>query len=120
MPFPMDIYGEVHKARCFQISNTANGFVIADYRSIDDYGEACPRSVTIPNGVIAIHANAFENNNLISVVIPSSVSSIGNNAFLGNLFLGWVYVPNPDVSVGTNAFPNGYIWGGTQSIVLSN
>ena len=65
-------------------------------------------SVTFPNSVVDIGANAFENNSLTSLTVPESVTDIGDGAFAGNLNLGQIYIPNPNASVGTDAFPNGY------------
>ena len=111
MPFLMDIFGEEPKVSCFQINAMGNSFTITDYMNWPN----CPKNVIIPNGITTIGTNAFQGNNLQSVHIPESVLQVGNYAFSGNSSLDWVYIPNPNVSIGTNAFPNGHIWGGTRT-----
>ena len=63
--------------------------------------------ITIPEGVTTIPAYAFHNNsNLISVVLPQSLQSIGNYAFYGCTSLGGVDLGAGVTSVGDYAFYN--------------
>ena len=41
-------------------------------------------SLNIPNSVTTIEGDAFSNNNLTSVIIGSGITSIGKDAFTGN------------------------------------
>ena len=60
-------------------------------------------SVTIPNTVVHIGANAFSGNRLASITIPNSVVSIGSSAFHSNQLTS-VTIPNSVVSIGGSAF----------------
>lgn len=61
--------------------------------------------VSVPNSVKRIGDQAFFNNeNLESVIIPSSVVDICSEAFVGTR-IKQVVIPNPDAGVRYNAFP---------------
>ena len=60
-------------------------------------------SVTIPNTVVHIGANAFSGNRLASITIPNSVVSIGSSAFHSNQLTS-VTIPNSVVSIESSAF----------------
>ena len=66
-------------------------------------------TVEIPDGVAEIRDEVFKDKRLISVVIPSSVTRIGNFAFAGNLDLEPIIFSGPGPTIGTGAFTNGYI-----------
>ena len=65
----------------------------------------CTGEAIIPEGVISIGDNAFQNNTaLTSVTIPNSVRTIGASAFAGNSDLEFVSIGNSVTSIGVNAF----------------
>ena len=62
-------------------------------------------SVVIPSTVKSIGGSAFENNQLTEVTIPSSVTSIGSYAFHSNKLTS-ITLLDGVVSIGENAFEN--------------
>ena len=64
-------------------------------------------SITIPDGVTTIGADAFWGcENLISVIIPDSVTLISNNAFWGCESLTKIIIPDSVTLISNNAFRN--------------
>ena len=75
-----------------------NGTVLVKYN-----GSAT--NVTIPSGVTSIGHDAFRGNlNLTSVTIPSGVTSIGSGAFAGCTNLKSITIPSSVTSIGDSAF----------------
>ena len=84
------------------VQNTVGGLTITGYRGNS-------RRVVIPETisgarVTEIGKNAFERKNLVSLVIPNTVTSIGDAAFAGNNNLGSLVIPNSVTSIGDKAF----------------
>ncbi|MDD4970325.1 MAG: leucine-rich repeat domain-containing protein [Paludibacter sp.] len=75
-------------------------------------------SIIIPSSVTSIGASAFNNcSNLNSVTIPSSVTSIGASAFKNCSNLNSVTIPNSVTSIGACAF---YGCSNLNSVAISN
>lgn len=75
-------------------------------------------SVTIPNSVTSISADAFKDcSGLTSVTIPNSVTSIGTYAFSGCSGLTSVTIPNSVTGIGKYAFQN---CNSLTSVTISN
>jgi hypothetical protein len=69
------------------------------------------KSVTIPDSVTTIEANAFTGcTALTSIVIPDSVTSIGDNAFKGCTSLASVTLSDPEPTLGKDSFANTPWW----------
>ena len=80
-------------------------FVVVNGMLID--GTTCKGKVTIPSSVKSIGDEAFFNcTSLTSVTIPSSVKSIGVQAFYECKNLTSVTIPSSVTSIGNNAFSN--------------
>ena len=60
--------------------------------------------IVIPSTVTTIGDNAFRGTNITSINIPNSVRIIGNNAFAGCNNLTSVTIPNSVTSLGSSAF----------------
>lgn len=61
-------------------------------------------SLSIPNSVLTIGANAFQNIQISELVIPASVISIGASAFEGSSTIISISIPNSVTTVGEDAF----------------
>ena len=72
-------------------------------------------ALVVPDGVVSIEHNAFENLTVSGVVLPGSLESVGANAFAGCDNLERICVLSRDVSFGPNALgaagENKEIWG---------
>ena len=63
------------------------------------------KSVVIPSSVTSIGSSAFASfTSLVSIVIPSSVTSIGSSAFQSYTSLTSVVIPSSVTSIGSNTF----------------
>lgn len=79
------------------------GFVIMDSVLKAYTGNA--KKVVIPQSVTGIGNSAFKNcKNINSVIIPNSVTSIGDTAFLNCSGLIFVNIPNSVTAIGNKAF----------------
>lgn len=73
-------------------------------------------SVTIPNSVTSIGNEAFYKTSLNSITIPNSVTSIGVRAFYDCSNLTSIEIPNSVTSIRDNAF----MYSGLTSIIIPN
>ena len=58
----------------------------------------------LSDGLTSIGSQAFKDNNLVSLDIPDSVTDIEDQAFAGNSFSSYVYIPNENANVNISAF----------------
>ena len=76
------------------------------------------KSIIMPNTVIGINSNAFENcSHLQSITLPNNLTSIGNASFKGCSSLSSITIPNSVMSIEPNVFEN---CSHLQSITLPN
>ena len=87
--------------QAFIYARNSDGSV--DNTKVVGYGGAKRENVVIPNSVTTIGNNAFYKNDLTSVVIPNSVTTIGSYAFYGNQLTS-VTIPNSVTNIGGAAF----------------
>ena len=84
-------------------SDGNGGIVITGFTNLDVIAITIPSMIDgLP--VTSIGAEAFESNDLTSVTIPNGVTSIGAQAFLGCVELSSVTIPASVVSIGEGAF----------------
>jgi hypothetical protein len=65
--------------------------------------------VVIPGSVTVIGESAFENNRITEVILGSSVGEIGGMAFAGNPLIG-VIIPGSVHTIGSGAFGDGTLF----------
>ena len=82
--------------------DTKKDFVIEAGVLKEYHGESV--DVVIPDGVVEIKDGSFEDLKIKSVVLPNSVTSIGDRAFSGCTSLTSVTIPNSVTSIGDRAF----------------
>ena len=101
-----------------EIPKTINEYTvvkIADKPLNSRFSKNVVTKIVIPNTVTAIGENAFYNGDLENVVIPNSVTLIGDSAFSHNQLTS-VVIPNSVTSIGSSAFMSNQL----TSLILSN
>lgn len=92
-----------------QIPNTIKGHTITAIGNAAFANQGNLTSITIPDSVTNIGANAFENcysAETITITMESQITSIGNSAFRGCSNLTTMLVPNGVTLIGANTFEN--------------
>ena len=88
---------------CNIVDSEINGLLIKN-NSVVKYRKHSSSFVVIPNSVTSIGNQAFYNTSIISIDIPNSVTSIGNSAFTQCIGLTSVTIPNSVTTIGYGAF----------------
>ena len=116
--YPVTVIGNSKTSVIEQLSNKSNDYKLNDLNNyqknvnIKPTGSFAPLgsfanknliSVVIPNSVTTIDDYAFHNNNLTSIVIPDSVTAIGWDAFSDNQLTS-VVIPDSVTVIGLGAF----------------
>ncbi len=87
-------------------TGSPSSFISLEKLYINDCGEVYFKEVTIVKGLIIIENTVvgFEHNKVKDVIIPDSVTSIGDSAFFGCDSLTSIKIPNSVTSIGDYAF----------------
>ena len=87
--------------------NWENGILYVDNYLITTNNDLLnQQSINVKEGTIVIAINAFTNNgkNLKSIVLPEGLKIIGSSAFSGLYSLSQINIPSSVISIGNNAF----------------
>ena len=128
--YPVTVIGNSQTIVIEQLSNKNNDYKLNDLNNYQKNVNIKPTSkipalgsfanknlisVVIPNSVTIIDEDAFNDNQLTSVVIPNSVTTIGSYAFNGNQLTS-VTIPNSVTTIGESAFQNNQL----TSVTIGN
>ena len=75
------------------------------------------RAVQIHDGITEIGNNAFARIGASTIVLPESVTIIGNYAFANSTTLRNIYIPDSVTEIGSDAFNTGWYWTGSGKTV---
>ncbi len=87
--------------------NWENGILYVDNYLVTTNNDLLnQQSINVKEGTIVIAINAFTNNgkNLKSIVLPEGLKIIGSSAFSGLYSLSQINIPSSVISIGNNAF----------------
>ncbi len=96
------IVGQFAFAYCTNLTNVILGGGVTEIQEVAFVGDPI-RSIVIPSSVSSIGGIAFEDCLLTNIVISPGVESIGAYAFLGNPITS-LYIPSSVTSIGDQAF----------------
>ena len=101
----LPISGKFGNLNNLGIGGGATGSIIFTGDDLNSYKNTSVTSVVIPNSVTSVGNNAFYNfSSLTSITIGTSVTSIGGSAFTGCTGLTSMNIPNSVTSIGDGAF----------------
>ena len=109
---------------CFNYTTNNNEVTITDYYDYEgnnNENPACPRRVVIPdtlggNPVVAIGTEAFAYNSLTGVIMPNTITTLGDRAFRSSGTFEEVKLSSNLQSIGQGVF----IWDTVPDLVLPN
>lgn len=82
--------------------NSIGSYAFCDLTNLDDpdYLNGRFTGIKIPNSVVSVGSHAFQNANIVNLVLPESLSSVADSALSGCTALRELWVMNPDCAFG--------------------
>ena len=82
--------------------SSIGSYAFCDLTNLDDpdYLNGWFTRIKIPNSVVSVGSHAFQNANIVNLVLPESLSSVADSALSGCTALRELWVMNPDCAFG--------------------
>ena len=84
--------------------SSIGSYAFCDLTNLDDpdYLNGWFTWIKIPNSVVSVGSHAFQNANIVNLVLPESLSSVADSALSGCTALRELWVMNPDCAFGAD------------------